>query len=811
MTRRVAETVRRKGARRALVIALMMTTACGVGLLPATGARAQESAGFDIAPGALAPALTRFARQSGLQLSYDPAVVQGRSTAGVQGALPLAQGLGRLLQGSGLSWQFLDDRTVTITSTAPAAAGPGATEGIVLDTVTLYGDRTTSTLSGSRASVAVVDAETLENPTTATIRATFNRMANVQGQDHADSGFSIRGISSEGFSPAGAPLASLYIDGVQQTRQSVRRGTRGVFDTEQIEVYRGPQSTLSGRAAMAGAIYVRTRDPEFARSGAAQLTYGENNHRQFGLAFGDALSDTLAYRVSAEWSKKDSDLDYSGYEGHSLADDLTTDEYYTLRGKILWLPTGSDDTRVILSYSHSYDRPENRLIAGPGWSPFAPGIRYADKRAALYSSALSPYGVAIPAWTEVRDNRLDNLGIEVTHQISDALSLTAQTGFTRSKMTRPGLNYGDAGDPNQSYGEQVQKILSQELRLNYDTEALAWVAGVYMAKDQDHDWLDSSPHPLLGFASTRNRKTARNLALFGEASWEFAPQWRLIAGARADYTDRSFYQYAMFNGAVTANNTGGTDETVFLPKLGLQYDFDNGQTVSLIYQHGYRPGGSGIRQSDGREYSYDPEMARNLELTWRGTAMDDRLKFATSLFWMRWKDQQVTLMTDPANLLSRVTGNAVKSESWGAEFEATYAATDRLNLFASLGWLHSEFLDFNDAQWGDFSGLPFPGAANRSFALGFRWGDQTGWFAAASAKYVSQTLSRLEAGTGRPNTLPSRSTVDAELGYAWDEVRVTAYATNLFDREAILYESGNHAVAAINPARELGLRLDYRF
>lgn len=811
MRRCDARRERRCRTTGALLAALLATTGLGAWMLPASAALAQESAAFDIPPGALAPALANFARQSGLQLSYDPAVVQGRSTAGLQGSVPPAQALDRLLGGSGLSWQFLDANTVTIAAAAPAAAGAGATEGIVLDTVTLYGDRTTTTLSGSRASVAVVDAETLENPTNPTIRSTFNRMANVQGQDHADSGFSIRGISSEGFSLAGAPLASLYIDGVQQTRHSVRRGTRGVFDTEQIEVYRGPQSTLSGRAALAGAIYVRTKDPEFARSGAAQLTYGEDDHRQFGLAFGDALSDTLAYRVSAEWSKKGTDLDYSGYEGHSLYDDLTTDEYYTLRGKILWLPTGSDATRVNLSYAHSYDRPENRLIAGPGWSPFAPGIRYADRRAALYSSELSPYGVAIPAWTEVRDNKVDNLGIEVTHQISDALTLTAQTGFTRSKMTRPGLNYGDAGDPNQSYGEQVQKILSQELRLNYDTEALAWVAGVYMAREQDRNWLDTSPHPLLGFASTRNRTTTRNIALFGEASWEFAPHWRLIAGARADYTDRSFYQYAQFNGTLTANETGGTDETVLLPKLGLQYDFENGHSVSLIYQHGYRPGGSGIRQSDGREYSYDPETARNLELTWRGTAMEDRLSFATSLFWMRWKDQQVTLMTEAGNLLSRVTGNAAKSESWGAELEATYAATDRLNLFASLGWLHSEFLDFNDAQWGDFSGLPFPGAANRSFALGFRWGDQTGWFAAASAKYVSQTLSRLEAGAGRPNTLPSRTVVDAELGYAWDQVRMTAYASNLFDEEAILYESGNQAVAAIGPAREIGLRLDYRF
>jgi iron complex outermembrane receptor protein len=797
---------------RTLLVTLLTTTGLGAGLMATPAARAQQSAAFDIPPGPLAPALASFAGQSGLQISYDPAVAQDRRTAGLHGSATPAEGLARLLGGSDLSWQFLDANTVTISAAAATtAADPGEAGGIVLEPVLIYGDRTSRTLAGSRSSVVVIDAEAIENPTAPTIRATFNRMANVQGQDHADSGFSIRGISSEGFSLAGAPLASLYVDGVQQTRHSVRRGTRGIFDTEQVEVYRGPQSTLSGRAALAGAIYVRTKDPEFIRSGAAQLTYGEDAHRQFGLAFGDALSDRLAYRVSAEWSKKGTDLDYSGYEDHSLYDDLTTDEYYTLRGKLLWLPTGSDATRVIVSYAHSYDRPENRLIVGPGWSSSASELTYADRRAALYSAELSPYGVAIPAWTEVRDNKVDNLGIEITHRISDALTLTSQTGFTRSKMTRPGLNYGDSGDVNQSYGEQVQKILSQELRLNHDTDTLRWVAGVYLAKEQDDNWLNTSPHPLLGFASNLGSVTSRNLALFGEASWEFAPGWRLIAGGRADYNDRSYYQFSTSNGATTADNAGSTDETVFLPKLGLQYDFDSGHSVSLIYQHGYRPGGSGTRQSDGREYSFDPETARNIELAWRGTALEDRLNFSANLFWMRWQDQQVTLMTDPDNLLSRVTGNAAKSESWGAEVETSYAAGERLSLFASLGWLHSEFLDFNDVQWGDFSGLPFPGASNRSFALGLRWGDGTGWFASASAKYVSETLSRLEAGAGRPNTLPSRTVVDAEFGYDWNEVRMTAYASNLFDRQTILYESGDEALAAVGAAREIGLRLDYRF
>lgn len=88
-------------------------------------------------------------------------------------------------------------------------------------------------------------------------------MANLNSGDWTESGFVIRGITSEGLVPggAGAPLASLYIDGVQQTTDGTRRGARGMFDTEQLEIYRGPQSTLSGRAALAGAMYRAPKIP----------------------------------------------------------------------------------------------------------------------------------------------------------------------------------------------------------------------------------------------------------------------------------------------------------------------------------------------------------------------------------------------------------------------------------------------------------------------------------------------------------------------------------------------------------------------
>lgn len=159
----------------------------------------------------------------------------------------------------------------------------------------------------------------------------------MQDGPQTESGFIIRGINSEGLMPGGnsSPLASIYIDGVQQTTEATRCGFKGLFDVEQVGVYRSPQSTLSGRNALAGAIYLQSKDPEFFTSGAAQLTYGEDNRRQVGLAYGGALSDSFAFRLTGEWSKKDSDLNFLTYEQFSRLSDLDIDEYYTIRGKLL--------------------------------------------------------------------------------------------------------------------------------------------------------------------------------------------------------------------------------------------------------------------------------------------------------------------------------------------------------------------------------------------------------------------------------------------------------------------------------------------
>src|SRR5262249_28852913 len=98
-----------------------------------------------------------------------------------------------------------------------------------------------------------------------------------------------------------APVSFLVDDFVlsQVTSQFVT-----LFDTQQVEVYRGPQGTLFGANATGGVISIVTRKPELQRYYAeSEVTYGQYQNGA-GIAsvkqsFNVPISDTLAFRLAA--------------------------------------------------------------------------------------------------------------------------------------------------------------------------------------------------------------------------------------------------------------------------------------------------------------------------------------------------------------------------------------------------------------------------------------------------------------------------------------------------------------------------------
>jgi outer-membrane receptor for ferric coprogen and ferric-rhodotorulic acid len=80
-------------------------------------ARAQSAPSqvrFNIEAGSLDATLTRFASQSGYQLVYSSAMVEGKASGGVKGTMSVQEALARVLAGSGLAFRMLEGRTIQI-------------------------------------------------------------------------------------------------------------------------------------------------------------------------------------------------------------------------------------------------------------------------------------------------------------------------------------------------------------------------------------------------------------------------------------------------------------------------------------------------------------------------------------------------------------------------------------------------------------------------------------------------------------------------------------------------------------------------
>jgi secretin/TonB-like protein len=74
----------------------------------------------------LVPALKTLARERGLQVVFQSEVVGSAHTQGALGSFTAAQALEQLLSGTGLTYRYLDDKTVTILPSSPSSSTPNA-------------------------------------------------------------------------------------------------------------------------------------------------------------------------------------------------------------------------------------------------------------------------------------------------------------------------------------------------------------------------------------------------------------------------------------------------------------------------------------------------------------------------------------------------------------------------------------------------------------------------------------------------------------------------------------------------------------
>ncbi|KQM47734.1 TonB-dependent receptor [Pseudomonas sp. Leaf15] len=221
---------------------------------------------YQVPAGSLSAALTRFAGLAGVNLSVDPALVSGRSSAGLSGEYGVEEGFAQLLTGSGLQLQPMGAQAYRLMPAPESGSLQLAPTSIVGTTGLADGDTYAGGQLARRGSQGLLGSrDFMETPfsmTTYTAEAVKNQQARTLG-DLVASDPSVRATN-----PAGGRYEQFTIRGFSLFNSDVAyNGLYGVLPTytidmemaERVDILKGPSQLINGispRGSVGGGINV---------------------------------------------------------------------------------------------------------------------------------------------------------------------------------------------------------------------------------------------------------------------------------------------------------------------------------------------------------------------------------------------------------------------------------------------------------------------------------------------------------------------------------------------------------------------------
>lgn len=557
---------------------------------------------------------------------------------------------------------------------------------------------------------------------------------------------SLRGVGTFAFSIGVEPSVAVLVDEVPLAFQA--RAFTDLPDVERIEVLRGPQSTLYGKAASAGLINIITRNPtdEFRARLNAVATSDEEYSGNFSLS--GPVTPTLGAVVSGSYSFFDGNV-RNRFDGQ----EVNGREVITTRAKLRWEPTA--DTAITLSGNYLYGKtdvgrpfirlaPAARLRGNAALTPavFAPGVSFDPKNTEISNN--------FAARTDYRGyggNLRAEIGLLQGHQL---VSITSYDRFKLNDF----LDQDDTSAPgplgaNIQVGTFNSEQVTQELRLLSPTEnPFRYTLGLFYA-----DVEFTRPFfrgPAFSLANWFATASSKQYAAFAQVDWEIAPQLTLTGGVRGqrEVIDYSFLDIQNGN----AFFEGDAKDNFATYKGSIRYEFTEDLMVFGTYSTGHKgqtfdltTGFNRNRQLAG---PIEPETAENFEIGTRTQFFDRRLTLNLTLFntdYDEFQAQGVDFLPDGTTNF-RLT-NVGRLRVRGAELDASARIGSDLSLGGAVAYLDAEIRSFPAAACFPFQTVAqgCSGTPGRQNLAGFRPAQAPEWKLSTNIDYSPLITSDLRA------------------------------------------------------------------
>ncbi len=501
------------------------------------------------------------------------------------------------------------------------------------------------------------------------------------------------------------PSVGVYIDGVYIAK--AQGSLFDVADIERIEVLRGPQGTLYGRNAVAGALNIITKKPSGELGGKVEASYGDYDYRRVRGTLDLPRFGIFRAKLSGQISKRDGFYKVLGNPG--------TDSAGSLDSRSGMVQVRAEPSNA-LTLDYVFDISVNDQQANPAQTVRGTGsiaFYVTSRKRQKTVSFNSPNFEYAKNWGHALTASLD---------LGDAGVLKSITALRKQKY-RDTLDLD--GTPTSlgfSSRDSRYKQFSQELQLTGTVGRLNYVLGGYYFED---DGFVFNPQSFFSGASNTDSRfgfTTKAYAAYAQLDYKITDALTLTGGLRYTHEKKTVERYlARLTDAgpvVVVDLPEGTTPAAKFekvsPTVSLAYEFSPNFNVYARYAQGYRSGGfNAVASTIGDvQRIFRPQVQNTYEIGFKSRLLNNRLQLNVAAFQNDVDDLQLSVFV-PGLSAASILVNAGKARIRGVEVEATLRPTDRLTLQTGVGYLHGKYLRYID------NGVDV--ADNRAFTHSPKW------------------------------------------------------------------------------------------
>jgi catecholate siderophore receptor len=679
----------------------------------------------------------------------------------------------------------------------------------------------TAPLLDTPKSVTVITSEVLQETNATTLKDALRTVPGITfssgegGNPEGDRPF-LRGYDTQ---------SSTYIDGLRDPASQ----SRDLFNVEQIDIVKGPDSAYSGGGAIGGSVGLSSKQARLGNSADVSLGLGTAQYKRATVDLNRQLTDHAAVRLNL--MKEKSDI--------AGRDDVDIDHLGAAASFSVGLGT---PTRAGVDIYH-YETDDMPDYGIPYNNPY--GATSAD---AVFNGDGGPLHVDRDNFYGLKDRdfrktRVDAATVRIEHDLAPGWTIRNRTRYSDALndyvVTNPGDSRGlnltdhnvmigsDAVLPGQIWRSQKSRHSTSESLINateltgvFETGSVkhSLAAGLefssaevdsrgyavtgFSAADINHPDADDPWTGSVTRATAGSKIKTKTRGIYAFDTLTLTPQWQLNLGVRWDHFDTRQTPYTTDGAAPNAANYLKSDSKFWSYQAGVVFKPVENGSIYLNYATSANP--SGISTGDGTDSisatnkDLDPEKTRSIELGTKWNLLDDRLSLSAAVFDMEKTNAKVTVAT---GVMDTVGTQRIK----GVELGVAGKLTSKWQLFGGYTYLDSELSD--PGPLSADKGNRFPNTPTDSFSLWTTYEVLPKLFVGGGAYYMSKVY----GNTTNTKWVPDYWRFDAMASYeVAKNVNLRLNIQNLTDKTYYDRAYATHMVS-VAPGRQATLTVNLKF